>query len=186
MIKLSAIIYCIFNLVTRFSFLLFLLSLSCAVSPKRQTASYYKKLANEKFKTGDFTGSINDYTNAIKQDSRDALAYTNRGIAKSKIKDFSGAIDDYNKAIELNPNQAEAYNNIGDVNLGDNWGNTIIIKHGDYLFSKISHIKEGSFKVRVGDYVKKGDVLAVCGNSGRSPEPHLHFQLQSKLLSDSV
>ncbi|MCX6182191.1 MAG: urea transporter [Bacteroidetes bacterium] len=70
-------------------------------------------------------------------------------------------------------------NAIGDVNLGENWGNAIVIKHGDFLYSKITHIKQGSFKVKLGDYVKKGDVLASCGNSGRSPEPHIHFQMQS-------
>lgn len=69
-------------------------------------------------------------------------------------------------------------NAIGDVNVEDNWGNAIVIKHGDYLYSKISHIKMSSFKVKIGDYVKKGDILATCGNSGRSPEPHIHFQLQ--------
>jgi urea transporter/murein DD-endopeptidase MepM/ murein hydrolase activator NlpD len=70
-------------------------------------------------------------------------------------------------------------NPVGDVNLGDNWGNTIIIKHSDYLYSKISHIKQGSFRVKNGDYVHRGDLLSTCGNSGRSPEPHIHFQLQS-------
>ncbi len=70
-------------------------------------------------------------------------------------------------------------NLIGDVNLGENWGNAIVIKHGDFLYSKITHIKDASFKVKLGDYVKKGEVLATCGNSGRSPEPHIHFQLQS-------
>ncbi len=70
-------------------------------------------------------------------------------------------------------------NTIGDVNVEKNWGNTIIIKHTEFLFSKISHIKKDSFKVKNGDYIKKGDVLAVCGNSGRSPEPHIHFQLQA-------
>jgi urea transporter len=70
-------------------------------------------------------------------------------------------------------------NNVGKVNMEDNWGNTIIIKHSDYLFSKLSHLKRDTFKVKKGDYVKKGDVLAYLGNSGRSPEPHLHFQMQS-------
>lgn len=70
-------------------------------------------------------------------------------------------------------------NEIGDVNLENNWGNTIIIKHLPYLYSKVSHLKSGSFKVAVGDAVKKGVVLANSGNSGRSPEPHVHFQLQA-------
>ena len=70
-------------------------------------------------------------------------------------------------------------NKVGGVNLGENWGNAIVIKHADFLYSKITHLKNASFKVKIGDYVKKGDLLASCGNSGRSPEPHIHFQMQS-------
>ncbi len=70
-------------------------------------------------------------------------------------------------------------NEVGDVDINQNWGNTIIIKHGDFLFSKLSHLKKGNIKVRIGDFVQRGDLLATCGSSGRSPEPHIHFQLQS-------
>ena len=70
-------------------------------------------------------------------------------------------------------------NLVGDANTQQNWGNSIVIRHGYHLFSQISHIKKGSFKVKKGDAVKKGTVLAHCGNSGRSPYPHLHFQIQS-------
>lgn len=70
-------------------------------------------------------------------------------------------------------------NVIGTYNLTQNWGNTIVIKHADYLFSKISHLKKGSAKVKKGDFVKAGQPLAQCGNSGRSPYPHLHFQFQT-------
>lgn len=72
-----------------------------------------------------------------------------------------------------------ADNNIGDVNREQNWGNAIVIKHGEFMFSKLTHLKAGSLKVKAGDYVKKGEVIASCGNSGRSPEPHIHFQLQA-------
>ena len=69
-------------------------------------------------------------------------------------------------------------NEIGNVDLEHNWGNTIILRHADHLYSKLSHLKKGSFKVAAGDTVKKGQVVAACGNSGRSPIPHIHFQLQ--------
>ncbi|MFI5221223.1 MAG: urea transporter [Bacteroidia bacterium] len=70
-------------------------------------------------------------------------------------------------------------NEVGDVDIKNNWGNTIIIRHGDFLYSKLCHLKKGSMKVKIGDYVQRGEMLATCGSSGRSPEPHIHFQLQS-------
>jgi murein DD-endopeptidase MepM/ murein hydrolase activator NlpD len=71
-------------------------------------------------------------------------------------------------------------NVIGDVNTKDNWGNTVIIKHDDFIYSKLSHLKFQSIKIKPGNKVKKGQIIALCGNSGRSPYPHLHFQFQSK------
>lgn len=70
-------------------------------------------------------------------------------------------------------------NQVGGVNLDQNWGNTIIIKHAEGFYSKLSHIKQSTFKVKQGDFVKKGTIIGLCGNSGRSPEPHIHFQLQT-------
>lgn len=70
-------------------------------------------------------------------------------------------------------------NAVGGVNVEDNWGNTVVVKHGEYLYSKVSHLKKGSIKVKVGEYVHKGQALGNLGNSGRSPEPHIHFQLQA-------
>jgi len=70
-------------------------------------------------------------------------------------------------------------NVVGDVNLLQNWGNSVVIKHTEYLYSQVSHLKKGSIVVKKGDTVRKGDLLARCGNTGRSPYPHLHFQLQA-------
>lgn len=70
-------------------------------------------------------------------------------------------------------------NEIGKINQQLNWGNSIVIKHAEFLYTKMSHLRKYSFKVKVGDYVRQGDIIASCGNSGRSPEPHLHFQVQT-------
>ncbi len=76
-------------------------------------------------------------------------------------------------------------NEIGKVNTTNNWGNTIIIRHLTGLYTQMSHLKKGSFKVSKGDFVRCGDQLAQCGNSGRSPVPHLHFQVQVSPLLGS-
>lgn len=69
-------------------------------------------------------------------------------------------------------------NIIGDVNTKNNWGNTVILKHSHDIYSKLSHLKYHSIEVKEGDQVKQGQLLGKCGNSGRSPYPHLHFQFQ--------
>lgn len=76
-------------------------------------------------------------------------------------------------------------NEITDVNVNDNWGNTIIIKHATGLYSKVCHLKKDSIRFKKGDAVKRGDILASVGNSGRSPEPHVHFQLQTYPFIDA-
>jgi urea transporter len=70
-------------------------------------------------------------------------------------------------------------NKVGEVDLENNWGNTVIIKHSEFLYSKLSHLKKNAIQVKLNEYVTKGKVLGYCGSSGRSPEPHLHFQMQS-------
>lgn len=58
-------------------------------------------------------------------------------------------------------------------------GNTVVIKTaaGEYLY--FAHFKKHSIRVREGDRVKRGQLLGLCGNSGNSSEPHLHFHVQN-------
>jgi urea transporter len=70
-------------------------------------------------------------------------------------------------------------NEIGGFNLKNNWGNSIVMSHATGLFSQMSHLKKDSISVQKGQFVKKGESIACCGNSGRSPYPHLHFQFQN-------
>lgn len=69
-------------------------------------------------------------------------------------------------------------NEIGDMNLEKNWGNSVVIKHESGLYSQLSHLKKFSIKVKPGQEVKEGEVIGMCGNSGRSPVPHIHMQIQ--------
>ena len=58
-------------------------------------------------------------------------------------------------------------------------GNYIVIKHHDKEYSLIAHLAPNSITVNVGDSVKQGDIIARCGNTGNTSEPHIHFQLQT-------
>lgn len=58
-------------------------------------------------------------------------------------------------------------------------GNTVILKtqNNEYLF--FAHFKQHSIVVKQGQKVKQGQLLGLCGNSGNSSEPHLHFHIQN-------
>ena len=56
-------------------------------------------------------------------------------------------------------------------------GNYVILDLGHGRFALYAHLQPGSLKVKVGDRVSAGQVLARLGNSGNSDAPHLHFQL---------
>lgn len=57
-------------------------------------------------------------------------------------------------------------------------GNYILIKHANDEYSLLAHLKFQSINVQIGQCVKAGEFIALCGNSGNTTEPHLHFQVQ--------
>ena len=56
-------------------------------------------------------------------------------------------------------------------------GNHIIEQLNEDHYAAYAHLRPGTIKVKVGDTVHAGDVLAHLGNTGNSSEPHLHFQV---------
>lgn len=109
---------------------------------------------------------------------RNGLQFKNSGDFHEDYFCFGKAVLSPFDGIVIEAVNTVQENIIGNVNTKENWGNTVIIKHNDYLYAKLSHLKYHSLEVKVGDLVKKGQLLGRCGNSGRSPYPHLHFQFQ--------
>ena len=56
-------------------------------------------------------------------------------------------------------------------------GNYVAIDIGHGRYALYAHLQPGSLRVKVGDHVKRGQVIALLGNSGNSTEPHVHFQV---------
>lgn len=63
------------------------------------------------------------------------------------------------------------------ITLDNAVGNYLTVDLGSGRFALYAHLQPGSLKVKVGDKVSAGQVLALLGNSGNSDAPHLHFQL---------
>jgi hypothetical protein len=56
-------------------------------------------------------------------------------------------------------------------------GNTIVLDLGGGQFAHYLHLRPETIRVKTGDRVRRGEVLAQVGNSGDAREPHLHFEL---------
>jgi len=56
-------------------------------------------------------------------------------------------------------------------------GNSVILDIGGGNYALYAHFQPGSIRVKEGDRVERGDVLALVGNTGNSLAPHLHFHV---------
>jgi murein DD-endopeptidase len=56
-------------------------------------------------------------------------------------------------------------------------GNYIDLNLGNNIFAHYAHLKPGSIKVKRGERIRKGQIIAKAGNSGNSTGPHLHFHI---------
>ena len=68
----------------------------------------------------------------------------------------------------------------GEADVTNNWGNFVLLRSDFGYYVILAHLRQGSLKVQVGQWVKAGELLAACGSSGRSPEPHLHMHVQDE------
>jgi len=56
------------------------------------------------------------------------------------------------------------------------YGKTLVINHGYNTKTVFAHLNR--YLVKPGDEVKRGDLIAYSGNSGRSTGPHLHYEVR--------
>ena len=58
------------------------------------------------------------------------------------------------------------------------YGNTVIIDHGDSIWTLYAHIRDNGFEIAKGDTVKRGQAIAQVGSTGTATGNNLHFEVR--------
>ncbi len=134
--------------------------------PTRFAIDWTRIEADGKFVHGDRANNANWYPYGA-----EVLAVANAVVAdvKDGIPENEGGTNKWNVSLTLGTNKA--------VSLEAAAGNYVMLDLGKSNFAVYAHLQPKSIRVRVGEKVRRGQVLALLGNSGDSHSPHLHFHV---------
>jgi murein DD-endopeptidase len=106
------------------------------------------------------------------KDNKNYLAYGNNALAVA-----DGIVTEVKDGI---PENVPGINSRAvPITLETVGGNHVILDIGGGHFAFYAHLQPGSLRVKLGDKVRRGQVLGLVGNSGNSTEPHLHFHIEN-------
>jgi hypothetical protein len=117
-------------------------------------------------------------------DARDVRSYYSYG--KSVLAVADGRVVTARDGLPDNiPGHGESFHSAVPITLETVAGNTITLDLGGGQFAYYMHLQPGSLRVKAGDRVRRGQVVARIGASGDAREPHLHFEVTTspKLLA---
>jgi len=92
---------------------------------------------------------------------------------------FTGQ-NDFHPGLDISADQGEpvrapADGTVESASPSGNYGNLVVLDHGFGIVTKYGHLSR--FAVSPGEQVKRGDVIAYVGTTGRSTSPHLHYEI---------
>ena len=108
----------------------------------------------------------------------DGETYTGEGVVPEQYHAFRKPVLSpiRGRVIHVVSNMPD--NPIGITDRARNWGNLVVIEDDRGFFVEISHLAEDSIRVEEGQWIERGAFIGLCGNSGYSPQPHIHIQVQ--------
>ncbi len=92
-------------------------------------------------------------------------------FGKPVLSPVDGVVVEVADGLEDNPP--------GQADRENNYGNYVLLWDYRGFYVLVAHLKKGSVRVKAGDRVLRGSLLGQCGNSGYSPQPHIHIHVQA-------
>ena len=97
----------------------------------------------------------------------------------TRLDPFTGA-QDFHTGIDISadhgePVRAAADGTVVTARAAGNYGNLVVLDHGFGIATRYGHLS--TFAVAEGQQIEKGAVLGYVGSTGRSTNPHLHYEL---------
>ena len=89
---------------------------------------------------------------------------------------------DYHHGLDISADKGDpvystANGKVVNASAAGNYGNLVIVDHGYGLETRYGHLS--AFKVKVGQEVKRGDLLGLVGATGRATGAHLHYEVRA-------
>jgi len=94
---------------------------------------------------------------------------------------FSGRGSEFHKGVDFaakrgTPVMATADGTVTYSGWKSGYGNMVIISHGYGFITVYAH--NSQLLVKIGDKVKRGQIISKVGSTGRSTAPHLHYEIK--------
>jgi murein DD-endopeptidase MepM/ murein hydrolase activator NlpD len=108
-----------------------------------------------------------------------AHGWLSSGIG-TRADPFTGA-PDFHPGLDISADDgasvyATADGLVQHVSYSGAYGNLIILDHGYGLETRYGHLL--AFRTKLGDRIKRGDIIGLVGTTGRSTSPHLHYEVR--------
>jgi murein DD-endopeptidase MepM/ murein hydrolase activator NlpD len=89
---------------------------------------------------------------------------------------------DFHPGLDISADKGDAIYSTADGKVthaasAGNYGNLVIVDHGYGIETRYGHMS--AFKVKVGQAVKRGDLLGLVGSTGRATSSHLHYEVRA-------
>jgi carbon-monoxide dehydrogenase large subunit len=103
-----------------------------------------------------------------------AMAHDAIALVDVDYETLAAVVDE--EAAILEPGLGSETGTVFFAGNGGEYGTTVILDHGHDLRSLYGHLQET--RVKQGEHIERGQIIALTGSTGRSSGPHLHYEIQ--------